>query len=433
VHRIGAPGSEIIYAIRAELDAWQASAEAENAIRESAAARNNNDVPETAVTQPATEHPAGAGRAHGSRRLVAVGIICLAVVVLAVVAWYSLLHVAPQGQPALWDIVDNRLVISDAAGGFLWDKQFDFPLTKSLYQPRDYPPRDEGLRFVVIDDIDGDGNTEVLFVSEPSRPQSQGLVCFDHRGNQRFKRTPDRVVQYGEKTYGPPWRGTYVMATGATGRPHDIWFISFALIEFPTVLEKLDPLGNLKGEYWSNGQIFEVVPAELPGGRAVVFVGACSNKFWGGSLAVLDAHQPYGSAPAASDHYRCSGCPPGSPLAFLVFPRLDVATAVGSYSSVTNVVVDSLGGITVGVRHPVGEKLPPELRTAAASEYTLDAGFRVTTAELGFQVPLVHRALEERGLLDHPFSAERDVQQLWPVLRYNGTSFEKVVGPEVSK
>lgn len=161
-----------------------------------------------------------------------------------------------------------------------------------------------------------------------------------------------------------------------------------------------------------------------------MFVGACSNEFEGGSLAVLDATHPNGAAPAARDHYRCVGCPVGTPVAFLVFPRLDVSAAVGSRSFVANVYVDRLKQILLDVRHHAGERVASELRWSATSEYTLDSRFRVMNADFGDKVEPVHRALEREGLLDHPFNPVYDSRFLWPVLRWDGSAFVKITGPE---
>ncbi len=351
-----------------------------------------------------------------------------AVVLVGVIAltWVRLAHPA-EAQPASWKIANDALVILDSNGRVLWTKTFDFRLTESAYQNR--LAQDEGLQPVVIDDINGDGNAEVLFVSEPWLPTSHGLYCFDHRGNVLFHREPDYVVRFGEKTYAPPWRGAFVSTTGLPRRPHGIWFVSTQLEDFPTVLEKLDASGNVKGKYWSNGQISRVVTGQVAG-RSVVFVGACSNEFGGGSLAVLDAEHLSGVSPATKDYYRCGGCPGAAPVAFLVFPSLDVTVAMKQYSRIANVFPDALGQIMVDVLHSVGERLAPELQRIATSHYTLDPQFRVINGEMGTRVPVIHRVLEGEGLLDHPFSPEYDSRFLWPVLRWDGSTFVQITGPE---
>ena len=167
-------------------------------------------------------------------------------------------------------------------------------------------------------------------------------------------------------------------------------------------------------------------------GRQLVFVGAINNESKGASLAVLDAQHLSGSAPAMADTYRCAGCPAGGPLAFLVFPRLDVTAAIGTHSHVSNVFVDRLGQILVDVFHDVGDGVPGELRANAMTHYRLDGQFRVISAELGEKLASVHQLFERKGLLDHPFSRDRDAQSLWPVRRWEGSGLVEIARPEAA-
>jgi hypothetical protein len=356
VRRINTRGAEVVYALVADLERWQESAAAKRAAREGADPNGAPDDPTGVVATGAVEPSQNVVRPAGSRR--AVTWIAIGAVVVAIVATLTWVRFQPQaGQPASWKVANNALTIFDANGRFLWEHRFDFHLTESSYYARTFGA--DGVTPVVTDDIDGDGNVEVLFVAEPWMPNGQGLFCFDHRGALRFQRTPTQVVRFG-----------------APGRPHDIWFVSSHQTEFPTVLEKLDVSGNVRGEYWSNGQISTVVTGQLAG-RSLAFVCAISNEFKGGSLAVLEANQPFGAAPAASDYYRCTGCPAGTPVAFFVFPRLDVTAALGQHSHVSNVFVDTLGQIMVDVLHYVGEGVPRDLQRSATSQYSLDQFFRV--------------------------------------------------------
>jgi hypothetical protein len=429
VHRIDALGGEIVYAFRSELHRWEASR---------SAGRPNSD---TAVTEtesgdsPATQDATGSGGVALSTRerrlrwpMVFLS-LCIGLLFVGVLVWLFRSSAPAPGQPAKYRIVDRALAVIDEEGQPLWTKRFDFPLTEALYaNQRD---REDDLSPVAFDDIDDDGNVEVLFVSEPWSDASRGLFCFDNKGKELFRHTPTHVVRFGEKQYGPPWRGGFVAATGATGRRHDIWFVSTHLDEFPTVLEKLDASGKVVGEYWSNGQV-RSVDVRVLAGRPLVLVGATNNESRCASLAVLDALRPTGSAPALLDHYRCAGCLPGNPLAFLLLPRLDVALVDDDLADVMRISVDAIGQVWVDVRH-FADRVAPELQRAATSIYTLDSDFRVLNAELGQRVGIVHQALEKKNLLDHPFSVARDSRELWPVRRWTGAAFADVLGPESHK
>jgi hypothetical protein len=444
VRRIDTGRGQVTYAFVDELERWRESARARNATSEAATGADDNgaswpggdardgEAPrDGAQCAPGNGHPAApaavAGTASNRIRLIAgVGAGAVAVAVVAILGWRWFAVPAHPGGPASASVSGGALKAFDAAGTLLWTHWFEFPLTASVYVDLlpgyDRPP-------IVVADVDGDGTREVLFVAEPWLPEGRGLFCFNADGSLRFHHLPGRVVKFGAKSYAPPWRGVSVYVMGPAGGPRDIWFVSTHLEEYPTLLERLDGSGNGRGEYWNDGQIALVRAAEV-GGRWLVFVGAINNEFKGATLAVLDAQHPSGSAPAASAEYRCDGCPPGSPLAFLVFPRLDVTAAIGTHPRVGNVFVDRLGQVLVDVVHDVGDGVPPELRSNALTHYRLDRHYRVIAAELGERLPTVHALFERKGLLDHPFSRERDAQFLWPVRRWDGSKFVEITRPE---
>jgi hypothetical protein len=247
-----------------------------------------------------------------------------------------------------------------------------------------------------------------------------------------FHVEPSYRVSFGDKLYAPPWRGVAVYVTGPAARPHDIWFASSHREEFPTVVVKLDVTGNVKGAYWSNGQVYSVSVGEVAR-RQLALVGGINNEFKGGSLAILDAENPSGSAPAVSDHYRCADCPAGQPVSFFVFPRLDVTAVIDDYPQVVRTFVDKAGQIAVDVFQSVGRDVEPELEHAASTNYTLDSQFRVIAAELGTRVPLIHGEFERRKLLDHPFDAVKEAGSLFPVIRWTPSGFTRIPGLEGSR
>lgn len=442
VRRIDTGRGQVTYAFVDELDRWRESAGVRKATSESAASADDegavpsadctgNGIPAGVASRAAggvlrpSSAVENAGRRPRRRRLAA-GLAAVAVAALSGIAWVWLAGPAVSGGPASAQVLDNALRVFDATGRLLWKHEFGFTLTAGAYT---HQPPGRNSAPIVIEDVDADGHAEVLFVAEPWLPDSPGLYCFNRDGSVRFHHVPVPIVEYGAKTYAPPWRGVSVYVTGAVGRPRDIWFVSTHLVEFPTLLEKLDGSGHLAAQYWSNGQITFFTQATV-GRRSLIFVGAISNEFKGGSLAVLDPGSPSGSAPAISRDYACRGCPPAQPLAFLVFPRLDLTEAIGSHSNVSNVFCDHVGQILVDVHHDVGDGVPQEFRSIASTHYGLDGQFRVAVAGLGERLPQVHGLFERKGILDHRFSRERDERSLWPVRRWIGGEFAKVSGVE---
>jgi hypothetical protein len=460
VHRMVTGRGETVYAFAGELNKWRQTAEAKRGEQEPETATSPGNGPSSdagpdgpqasgdRIPQPSTPVTLGTGAAAAAtvsafapdwrRRAV---FAAVAVGMVATMAWGGwtlvsrartagtarvLVTAAGRPQPAAWKVADDTLKIYDSENRLLWEYRFDFLLDEPLYEQMRRNNRDP----VVMNDIDGDGNTEVLFVSEPTAPSSRGLFCFNRDGTPRFRHQPESRVAFGPLKCDPPWRAGFVRAIGDAGRPHDIWLVSFHLTEYPTIVEKLDARGIVQGEYWSDGQVTVIEEAEIRG-RRLVLVGAANNESKGASLAALDVRQPTGTAPAMNPHYRCTGCPEAAPLAFLVFPRLEVARVVEDYAHVSLVRVDRGGQVMIEVAHGTAPMMPDDQAgPLSQSLYVLDSAFRVTKAELGARYATVHRMFEKKGLLNHPFSAERESRDLWPVLRWDGTRFVPINGPE---
>ncbi len=487
IHRMVMAKGETVYALVGELEAWRRRLEPRAAAREAAAAGPGGPGAGPGFAEPTD----GGGRAsHGDgnsvpaaatpRRVGWITVAGVAIMVLVAIGWaarnaFSTRPVPGSGaslaqparaqvegaalaqparaqvegnalaqparaqvegnalaQPARAQVERNDLVAYDGDGRVLWRHQFDFRLTPGAYEDS----RRTGYEPVVIDDIDDDGNDEVLFVAEPFTTAGHGaLFCFERSGKLRFVHRPEYQVTFGPLRSAPPYRPVFVKVFGETGHAHRIWFVSYHLQEFPTVVEELDPTGAVVGHYWSDGQVTVLDEGALDG-RQVALVGAIDNETHGASLAVLDVGRPTATAPAESDHYRCADCAPSAPLAFLVFPALDATMAIMGYARVDKATLDSAGQISLTVSHGGGDVISAtESRDEANTLYVVDRQFRVVKAELGQGYAAVHRLFEEKGYLKHPFGSAADAHLLWPVRRWNPAKnrFDLVTGVETGR
>jgi len=461
IHRVGSGHGESVHALVEELDRWRQTPPARTAEREAEAAEPAEQAPsevsaeaapgaETAATEPPLI-PQPVATAERSPRgkpvtfwewLTATPptdwIISLAVMLVTVVAivWAvrpSLLGVGlpvpaadtgPARVPASYEVTGSALRAYDVDKRLLWVHRFDFTLHEQAYEDSvraRIPP-------VVMDDLDGDGRIEVLFVSEPGMPSSRGLYCFNEDGSLRFRHQPGRTVRVGDTDYTGPWRASRVFTTSRPNEPKSIWLASYHLTGFPAVLERLDAAGQVSGEYWSGGQVgsVELSPS---GGPRLVFVGASNEEHRNASLAVLDDSRPVGASPSASPSYQCEGCPPGTPMAFLLFPRVEAARIVDGVAIVDDIRFDALGQIIVSVRHETAPLLGLDTRDKARTRYFLNAAFQILSAQFDQSYRSVHAQLEKARLIDHPFGP-RDEGDLWPVLRWDRDSFIRVGRPE---
>lgn len=275
-------------------------------------------------------------------------------------------------------------------------------------------------RAVALGDITGDGRSDVILAG--STEEDGSVHAWDHRGRPLFTNAFTRAVRFGAYAC-PPTRATHAHVESLPRFPGTVWVWGHHPVYFPAVLQRLDGAGRVQSEYWSNGHI-RIVESVVLGGRPVTIVGAVNNDQRGASLAVFfgDAN---GSAPSAAPSYTCIGCPPGTPDAFLVFPRSRLQAAAGALTSV--IVVTAVGpdqlvvGVEVGLAPVV-----PDAHTVAY--YTLDKDLRVLAAELDNFAEAVHR---QRGARFGPSADTRYREaDLFPVKRWNGTGWDLIPGPE---
>jgi hypothetical protein len=206
-----------------------------------------------------------------------------------------------------------------------------------------------------------------------------------------------------------------------------IWAVAHHGLWHPTVLQKLTPAGRVEGEFWNGGHVI-AMQAGTVGGRRVLLLGATNNETRGGALAVVDADNPSGSSPAETDGFRCRDCPPGGPLAFLIFPLMEVGREADSRAYVSEVRLEP--DDTMSIRVSQGSGAPGEPPLAEPTVYyVLDQRFHVMRAETGDDYRLSHARLELLGRLDHKFGP-RDLRELFPVLSWDGARFVRDMGPE---
>jgi hypothetical protein len=461
IHRVGSGRGESVHALTEELERWRQTPPARTAVGEIETAEPAEQAPldvsadAAPAAEPAApelplapEPPAQGGRSPRGKPVTfwewltgtppTDWIISLAVMLVTVVAivWAvrpSLLGIGPPAPaadtgpprvPASYEVTRTALRVYDVDKRLLWVYRFDFPLHEQAYQESvraGSPP-------VVMDDLDDDGRAEVLFVSEPGLPSSRGLYCFNADGTLRFRHQPGRTVRFGSTDYTGPWSASRVFTTSRPNEPKSIWLASYHLAGFPGVLERLDVAGQVSGEYWSGGPVGSV-ELSPPGGPRLVFVGASDQEHRDASLAVLDDSRPMGASPSASPSYQCEGCPPGAPMAYLLFPRVEAARVVDGFAIVDDIRFDALGQIILSVTHDTASLAGMDAREKARTRYFLNSAFQVLSARFDQSYRSVHAQLEKAHLVDHPFGP-RDEGDLWPVLRWDRDTFIRISRPE---
>jgi hypothetical protein len=427
VRRINTGRGETVYALVAELESWRSSLEARKLA-------DGWDRDEQSTPEGADGSQPGATLHSSPRRLSPMALA--AVIGVALIAWSGVWYFAiksrqamvssgagsgpdaapasHQKRPADYRVDLDTLVVLDGKKQTLWVKRFEAPLNTEDYGAE---ARKAGVNKVLLEDLDGNGIPELLFMRQfAQRPLGGDLFCFDADEKLRFSLpTPSRSVRFGDVTYAPPWDGYRLIATGKPGS-RVVWAVWVHQSgEFPCLVQRVSMAGQVLSEYWSAGYVETIVDAVIDG-RPVVLVGAANNDHNGASLAVFPADGVRGSAPAKTHDKTCLDCGPGGPLAVLVFPRSGIPRVCGNVPGVTDVRQDRTGRLRITVADTGSYN---GVRYGGDVSYFLDGNLQPNAVEFSDAYITSHRLLRAAGLMDHPFGDE-DRREAWPVLIWKG-------------
>ncbi len=280
-------------------------------------------------------HPArGKGRSGRRYPIWAVGAVAVLLLAAAVfiIPWRVV-----RRQPADFSIEGATLIVRDKDERELWRKDTGMEdLRMEDFYRRNFQVmhKDEGniLPALVIRDINGDGDAEVLFAPKRVKDQlGEGFIyCYDRKGVELWKFHGGRELRCGGKVFSPDYRiaGFHTHDMDGDGRLETV-VESFQAPDWPCQLAVLDSSGKMVGEFWNAGYLRELAYHDIDGdGREELIVCGVNNEYRGGCLIVFDTRKIGGSSPQTGE-YACEGFGAGSELYYVTVPFLDVSEAIG--------------------------------------------------------------------------------------------------------
>jgi len=330
-HRMEGVAKSRVYAYKNEIDSWQKSR-----------LNGNKTTIRTAATVGATasEPPGikteGAGGITGytlrsklKSKLILWSIPLAAVVVAGAI---FLIHLSP-GQPADFKISGSRLIIQDEQGKKLWE--FDTGL-RNLVQEKKYRDHFNARRvaesgpvllpYLMMRDMDGDGNVEVLFVPKTDDEHNEtGIFCFNWKGKELWHYRPGMERLFGGHLFSSeyPIHGFELFDKDDNGS-FEVVLLTGHQPHSPSELIVIDHQGKVGGEFVNWGRFMDIAFSDLDAdGDSEVLVVGHNDEYRTGFLAVFDPSRISGSSPQSAD-YACQACGAGSAIFYLLFPRTDV-------------------------------------------------------------------------------------------------------------
>jgi len=279
-------------------------------------------------------HPARRKGRHYPAWAVAAAAVLLLAAAVFLVPWRVV-----RRQPADFSIEGATLIVRDKDKRELWrwDSMLEDLLPESFYRANfQFMHKAVGniLPALVIRDINGDGDTEVLFAPKRVSDQTREgwLFCLDRKGRELWSFHGGRELVCRGRDISPDYRiaGFCTHDLDGDGRLETI-VESFQAPDWPCQLAVLDSSGKMIGEFWNAGYLRELAFHDIDGdGREELLVCGVNNEYRGGCLIVFDTRNINGSSPQTGE-FVCEGLGPGSELFYVTTPYTDVAHASEMY------------------------------------------------------------------------------------------------------
>ena len=240
--------------------------------------------------------------------------------------------------PADFHIRGSELVIVDGRDRELW--RFNTRLAE-LKTESDYREHFQEKRLggnyvpiwprILIRDIDGDAQPEVLFSTQTRFDNEEAvLICFDRRGGEKWRFKAGGKLVLGAREIRQEFRifGFDVDDYDGDGAL-EILVLSFHHLDWPCQAALLSPSGKLEGEYWNAGYLMDGSAGDVDGdGQKELLLSGVNNEYRRGCVAVFKPGQLRGSSPQNDEAFRFAGLEEGGQSAYILFPNSEIHAAM---------------------------------------------------------------------------------------------------------
>lgn len=268
--------------------------------------------------------------------------------------------------------------------------------------------RDHARRYLMVEDIDGNGTNEVLLLySADQKMTHDTLACYNYDGSLRWKGELPEPVQYGdsEQTRFIHWElRDFLVIQKNENRKKQLFVIAASRLN-PSVLFELDPLtGTLIQTYWNNGHINHLLAFDVDGdGNTEIVIGGINNPFENAFISVLDPLTISGYGPTSIENIPHSVSKAREKF-YILFPKSNVSEVWNTvrYNSTSIIEITPGPSLMVHVDELPGRN-PDE---QGGIVYILDDSMRVTSVTHNAPFRATHRRLVDEGILNDTLNAD---------------------------
>ena len=193
-----------------------------------------------------------------------------------------------------------------------------------IRRPNPNNPSNIYLPHIIIEDINQDDRREVLFCTQTQGRYGGGvLFCFNHKGDLLWDFKAGRKIKFGQRNYSSDFyiRGFIVNDLDSDGN-QEIIILSQVIWFFPTQLAILNTEGKILGEYWNSGQFSDLALKDINAdGNKEIIVSGMNNEYGKACLIVFDSTSVSGSSPQNNSEYTCEELESGSEKYYILFLR----------------------------------------------------------------------------------------------------------------
>jgi hypothetical protein len=311
VYRLDGGSRSRVFAHRAELEAWMKG-------KGSTAAPSANGLLSVSEKKASS---------RGSKS-VRIAELILAVFGFAAILLFGAKALFSDRVPVDFRIEESKLIIVNREGQFLWDYDTGLEtLAPDAYYRAHFNIKkiDEKTGIMIpllhIRDIDGDGKNEILFCLKTEDDLKSGhLLCFDHRGKQRWEFSGGRDLIFGKSEISGDYSTDCDLCDFDQDGRLEIVVFSDHRQRFPTRITVLSPERDVIGDYWHSGRVLDYIMPDLDGdGKKELIISGTVNEFSQGFVAIFDPRKMGGASPSSGD-FHCAEFGPGTEKAYFRFP-----------------------------------------------------------------------------------------------------------------